>query len=134
MALPDEVKPILAADEYVHNLLEGNKLTAQKLPAAWFSSSRVHLGGKSEEDLVVMGQPPIKAADGTTFWIFCPTPRGYQLALKVSTHTLAVKDTRWKGTREIEATTASTADVFSVSYRFDGREFRSYKEVSEPIR
>jgi len=133
-AIPDEVRQILASDEYVRSLLEEKKLTAQKLPAAWFSASRVHLGGKYEDDLLVMGAGPVMGANATTFWIFCPTPHGYTQALKVSTHTLVVKDARWKGAKELEAQSATSAEVFRVSYRYDGLEYKSYKEASEPLR
>jgi len=134
VAIPDEVKPILARDEYVQSLLEQKRLMVQKLPAAWFSAALVHLGGHNEESLVVMGVGPVMGADGTTFWVFCPTERGWTQALKVSTHTLVVKDLKTRGVRELEAQSATAAEVFRVSYRYDGLEYKSYKEVSEPIR
>ena len=134
VAIPDEIKMVLAKDEYVANLLDQKKLTAQKLPAAWFSAAEVHLAGHKEDDLIVMGEGPVRGADGTTFWVFCATPHGYVQALKVSTHTLLVKDLRTKGAKEIEAQTASASEVFSVAYRFDGLQYRSYRELSEPIR
>lgn len=134
VALPDTLKPVLAADDYVQRLLEDRKLTADKLPAAWFSAALVRLTDRRQNDLVVVGEGPIRGADGTTFWIFCPTLHGYAQALKVSTHTLVVKDLKTKGARELEAQSPSAGDVFSVSYRFDGQQYKSYKEVSEPIR
>ena len=134
VAIPDEVKPMLARDEYVKNLLDGQKLTAAKLPQAWFSAAQIHLCGRRELDLVVVGEPPVKGADGTTFWVFCATQRGYVQALKVSTHTLVVKEARWKGASELEAKSGSAADVFSVLYRYDGLEYKSYKEASQSIK
>jgi hypothetical protein len=134
VAIPDTVKPILAKDDYVQRLLEDKRLTPDKLPAAWFSAALVRLTGQRQNDLVVVGEGPIRGADGTTFWIFCPTPHGYAQALKISAHTLVVKDLKTKGAREMEAQSPSAGDVFSVSYRFDGQQYRSYKEVSEPIK
>lgn len=133
--LPDDLKPILAKDEYVQSLLDGAKLPVQKLPVAWFSVASVHLGGNKDYDLVVVGEGPVRGADGTTFWVFCPTERGWTQTLKVSTHTLLVKDLRTRGLREIEAQSAASGGaVFNVSYRFDGEQYRSYKEVSEAIK
>jgi hypothetical protein len=134
VAIPDDVRMVLAKDEYVGSLLEQKKLTAQKLPAAWFSAAQVHLGGHHEEDLVVMGEGPVMGADGTTFWVFAPGRSGYQLALKVATHTLVVKDERTQGLRELEARSAPAAEVFRVSYRYDGVQYKSYKEVSEAVK
>jgi hypothetical protein len=134
VGIPDSIKPMLAADEYVKSLLDAQKLTAARLPSAWFSVAQTHLCGRKELDLLVVGEPPVKGADGTTFWVFCATPRGYSQALKVSTHTLLVKEPKSRGARELEAKSGPAADVFSVMYRYDGLEYKSYKEASAAIK
>ena len=134
VGLPDDVRLVLARDEYVGNLLEQKKLSAQKLPEAWFSAAQVHLGSHHEDDLVVMGAGPVMGADGTTFWVFTPAQSGYRLALKVSTHTLLVKEDRTAGVKELEAQSATSSEVFRVLFRYDGLQYKSYKEVSEPIK
>jgi len=134
IGLPEDLKPVLAKDEYVQSLLDEKKLTVQKLPVNWFSVAGVHLGGHKDYDLVVVGQGPLRGANATTFWVFCPTTGGWQQALKVSTHTLLLKDAHTRGLREIEAESASAAEVFRVMFRYDGLQYKSYKTVSEPIK
>ena len=134
VGLPEDLKPVLARDEYVQSLLEEKKLSVQQLPVTWFSVASVHLGGHKDYDLVVVGQGPVRGANVTTFWVFCPAEGGWQQALKVSTHTLLLKDAHTRGLREIDAESASAAEVFRVSYRYDGLQYKSYKEVSEPIK
>ena len=132
--LPDEVKPVLSSDDDVRSLLEEKGIPASKLPATWFSAGRVHLRNRNIDDLIVVGEGPVKGANVTTFWLFTPGANGLQLALKVFSHTLLLKDDRTRGLREIESRSASAVEVFRVSYRYDGLQYKSYREVSEPIK
>jgi hypothetical protein len=131
--IPAEIAPVLTSDEYVQSLLDERKISPSKLPSSWFSASHVQLGGKESDDLIVVGQAPVAGANVSPFWIFCATPQGYRLALKLSTHTLIVKSTRWNGRREIETVAATASEVFTVSYRFDGQQYNSYQEKASPI-
>lgn len=133
VAIPQSVLAILRKDERVGYVLKSQNISAQKLPLSWFSASAIHLTDSNKAGLVVMGLGPLRGADVNTFWVFCATARGYQLALTAPAHDLFVKKSRWKGHRDIELVAMSAAQIFSAVYRFDGRRYSLYRTESEPI-
>jgi hypothetical protein len=134
VSIPDDVLAILAKDKFVQRTVEYERPIDGKLPASWFSASAIHLGGPDEIDLVILGEGPLGGANVITFWVFCATPHGYELVLTAPAHDLIVKNTRWKGYRQIEMS-AETAVVFtSVLFRWDGRKYIEFREKSKQIR
>ncbi|HEY6969800.1 MAG TPA: hypothetical protein VJA94_11390, partial [Candidatus Angelobacter sp.] len=97
--VPADVLNILRKDDLVRNILEDQKIPAEQMPASWFSASAIHLSSPKREDLVVVAEGPLAGGNVVTFWVFCATPRGYELVLMAPAHDLEVKNTRWKGHR-----------------------------------
>src|SRR5262249_16232636 len=65
--VPPQVLAILARDSDVQQAREALNLSV--VPMGWFPASEIHLHGREERDLVVMGIGPIRGANVTTFWI-----------------------------------------------------------------
>jgi hypothetical protein len=129
--IDDSLRAVLASDEYVQRLLEEQKISPRQLPASWFSATRVRLDN-NHDDVLVIGRGPVAGENVSPFWLFCPTSQGYALALNVSAQELVILDEKWKGRREIETRAPSSTEVFTVSYRFDGRAYHPFRERSEP--
>jgi hypothetical protein len=134
VALPHDVLATLAQDEMVRNVLEDEGMLPEKIPPSWFSASEIHLSNSRDADIVVVANPPLAGGNVTTFWVFCATAHGYKLVLLAPAHTLRVKNTRRRGHRDIELTSATAVEVSTVLCRFDGEKYAGYKTSSERIR
>jgi len=132
--IPEAVLAILRKDEKVRNVLEADNIPAEKIPISWFSASAIHLSRPEQTDLVVMEVGPLRGANVITFWIFSATTHGYRLVLMAPAHDLIVKNTRWKGYREIELVSMTALEISTVLVRFDGERYKKYKARSEHIR
>jgi len=133
IAIPRSVLAILRQDEMVLNALQYQDIPGEKIPPSWFLASAIHLK-PGEADLIVVGKEPLAGANVVTFWVFCSTDHGYKLVLTAPAHDLIVKNTRWKGHRDIELSSESAVQFSSVLCRFDGERYTPYKTKSEPIR
>jgi hypothetical protein len=98
------------------------------------SASEVHLAGPSEKDIVVMAVGSLRGANITSFWVFRPTDRGFEMLLDAPAHDLIVKNSRSNGYRDIELLSATAVVVSTVIVRFDGKKYQTYKTRSETIR
>ena len=132
--IPKAVLATLKRDEHICNVLEYENISAEKIPASWFSASAIHLNRPDQLDLVVMGVGPLRGANVITFWVFAATASGYELVLMAPAHDLTVKNTRWKGYREIELVSMTAVEMSTVLVRFDGERYKEYKARSEHIR
>jgi hypothetical protein len=134
VAIPQDVLAILATDEMVRNELENESLPTEKIPASWFAASAIHLSNSRETDFVVMARGPLAGGNVVTFWVFRGTPHGHELIMTAPMHDLIVKNTHWKGYRDIELLSASAVKISTVLCRFDGRKYKEYKSKLEDIR
>ena len=132
-SIPKEVLTLLEKDEDVRTALANENIPDEKMPPSWFSASVIHLSSPSERDLVVMGEGSLRGANVITFWVFCPTARGYELVLAASAHDLIVKNSRWKQYRNIELVSMTAREISSVLFRFDGKRYTEFKSTSEHI-
>jgi len=132
--IPEAVLATLKQDEHICSVLEYENISAEKIPASWFSASAIHLSRPEQTDLVVMEVGPLRGANVITFWIFSATTHGYRLVLMAPAHDLIVKNTRWKGYREIELVSMTALEISTVLVRFDGERYNKYKARSEHIR
>jgi len=132
--IPEAVLATLKQDEHICSVLEYENISAEKIPASWFSASAIHLNRPDQLDLVVMGIGPLRGANVITFWVFATTARGYELVLMAPAHDLIVKNTRWKGYREIELVSMTALEISTVLVRFDGERYKEYRARSEHIR
>jgi len=133
-AIPEKVLVILRKDKMVQDALENENTPSESLPVSWFSASAIHLSTANRVDLVVVGQPPLSGANTATFWVFRATSHGYELVLNAPAHDLFVRNTRWKGYREIELSAETAVDISTVAFRFDGKRYIRYRARTEHIR
>ena len=131
--IPQEVMSILQQDDMVRNVAENQKVALDKLPAEWFSASRIELAHGGPKDLVVAAEGPLAGGNVEVFWVFVHQSDGFTLALVVPAHDLVVKSTRSHGYRDIDALAATAATVSTVRFRFDGRSYLPYRSTSEHI-
>jgi len=131
--LPNDVLDILRKDDDVRQMLEAQEIPPEKLPSSWFSASAIHLRSRVETDIVVKGEPPVLGANVTTFWVFCPSTSGHELVLKASALTLGVGKKRWNRYLEIDMSSATASVLSTISFRFDGKRYVWYRDISEPI-
>jgi hypothetical protein len=132
--IPQDVMRILQQDDMVRNFAEDQKVALDKLPAGWFSASRIELGRAGPRDLVVAAEGPLAGGNVEVFWVFVHQSHGFGLALMVPAHDLVVKSTRSHGYRDIDALAATAVIVTTVRFRFDGRSYLPYRSTSEHIR
>jgi hypothetical protein len=132
--VPEAVMAILRQDKFVRDEMENENLAPNGLPASWFSAGEVHLGGQSAKDLIVEGVGPLRGANVITYWVFISKGQEYLLALSVPTHDLIVKTSRSSGYRNLESLRATAVTVTTVSFRFDGKQYREYSAKTENIK
>ena len=127
--LPRDVFDILVRAGVVPPHFEdGRAVTPENVPPSWFSASIVHLAGRKEKDLLVMGIGGIREGNVTSFWIFRPEAKTFQLLLAGSVALrLEIKETRSHGYRDIDITSLGAVDEMTSHLRYrDG----SYQRVS----
>jgi hypothetical protein len=132
--MPQGVWNVLRTDELVRDTLKGEDISPEKIPLSWFSVSAIHLSSSKKVDFVVMGEGPLRGANVIPFWVFCATARGYAMVLTAPAFELDVKNTRWKGHRDIELSSLTAVQMSTVSLRFDGERYVEYRSTSEPIK
>ena len=98
----EAAKKAISSDRAIANVMKDGQLSIERIPKNWFTASQVHLGSKSETDLVVMGTGISLGPYSAGFWILRQIPQGYEIVLAVNTHDLALLDTRTNGLRDIE--------------------------------
>jgi hypothetical protein len=124
----ESVIKIVSEDAYIQELLKDEP--SHELPEKWLSASEVHLGGREERDLVVMGTGLIRGANVTTFWIFVPGDGAFKLVLETIGHDLVIKNTRSNGYRDVEVSAATAVEFTEMHYRFEGD---GYKKVAGKV-
>jgi hypothetical protein len=134
VAISEDMMAILRKDEMVRNVAENENIRAEKIPVSWFSASAIHLNGPLEMDFVVMAGDALGGGNTSTFWVFRAIGRRYELILTAPAHDLTIRNTRWKGYRDIELTSMSAVRISHVLCRFDGERYSKYKIRSEEIR
>ena len=133
VTLPPSVVTILKGDRNVMHLMESLGLPSDQLPLSWFLASEVHLNGRNEKDLVVVGTGAILGANITSFWVFRPEHGGFELLLdSAPALQLNIKNTRSQGYRDVELLAATAVSVSTVVCKFDGRIYKTYSRSTKP--
>jgi hypothetical protein len=122
-SIPSEVIPLLAQDSEVKAAVVDEHIATDAVPTSWFLATEIHLGKPSEKDLIVISKGPLIGANVTTFWIFRPTNRGYELLLMAPAHTLVINEARTNGYRNIELASSTAVAVSNVLCRFRGGKY-----------
>ncbi len=131
--LPDSVVAALAADPDIRAMIGAANPSVVEPPRSWFLASAIHLAGPEEEDLVVIGRPPILGANVTTFWIFRPRRDGFELLLTASAHDISIKNRRFNSYREVDVFSATAVRLVTVRYRLEGATYKAYKTSSAAL-
>ncbi len=129
--LSEAAKKAIATDRGIADVMKDDQLSIESIPKDWFTASEVHLGPKSETDLVVMGIGISLGPYSAGFWILRQTPQGYEIVLAVDTHDLALLDTSTNGLRDIEAGLPTGGQRYSNIYRFDGHRYQESPPAQE---
>jgi hypothetical protein len=132
--LPSEVLAILQRDDLVKNELKFDEKAPPQLPAGRFSASEITLGSSGEKDLIIAAEGPLVGANVNTFWVFVQSEHHYTLALTIPAHDLIVEGARTNGYRNLEAMAATAESVTTVSFRFDGHQYKEYSAKMEDIK
>lgn len=125
VSIPQAVLSVLGDDAEVRaSRCVVNDQTADKISAAWFEASQIHLDGPKEVDLIV------KAKDGCLFganigpfWFFRKTQQGYELLLTVSALGVRLLPPTTNGHKNISAGAVAGGKFVSVLYQFDGHRY-----------
>jgi hypothetical protein len=120
-ALNDTAKKALATDRNVARALKDGQLSTENIPKEWFLASEVHLGPKSETDLLVLGLGTSRGPNRAGFWILRPTAQGYEITLATVAHDLTILDSSTNGLRDIQAGFLAGTRTHSDKYEFDGQ-------------
>jgi hypothetical protein len=129
--IPNDVLNELRKDQAVITMLDDKGISAERLPASWFSASLVHLGGSKEPDLIVKGEWPLLGANVTTFWVFIRTRNGHELGLSATAHNLLIRDHFENGRRVIECMSATASQVITDLFRYNGKQFVPYRHYKK---
>jgi hypothetical protein len=132
--IPDEVMAILRSDRLVQNVAKGQKVPLDKIPATWFSASKIKLGGSGTTDLIVAAEGPLAGGNVDVFWVFIQQNSTFKLVLMLPAHDLIVKSTHSHGYRDIEALAATAVTVSTARFRFDGKGYKRYASKTEDIK
>jgi hypothetical protein len=132
--LPSEVLAILQRDNLVKNELKYGENAPEKLPPAWFSASEIALGSSGEKDLIIAAEGPLAGGNVDTFWVFVQREHHYTLVLTIPAHDLVVKRPHTNGYRNLQASGATAATVTTLSFRFNGRQYKEYSTTTEDIK
>jgi hypothetical protein len=137
----------LSKDASVASCLENEGLSPEELPANWFVSSEIHLGGANESDLVVLpgGRLPdtpegeispnacFLGANTGQMWVLRKTQSGFQLVLSQIGLGMSILTTRTNGLRDIEVGAAVGGYDDSIDYKFDGESYKVAGRTSNLI-
>jgi hypothetical protein len=130
VALGEAAKKALASDRSIADVMKDDQLSVDTIPKDWFTASEVHLGPKSETDLVVMGLGISLGPYSAGFWVLRQTPQGFEIVMATDTHDLTLLDTSTNGLRDIETGLPTGGQRYSDTYRFDGRAYQ--KNLPKP--
>ncbi|MEI9974287.1 MAG: hypothetical protein WDO73_20900 [Ignavibacteriota bacterium] len=123
----------MRTDPFVRENLEAGGMAADQLPRSWFGASVVHLAGSRESDVVLIGKGPLEGANVTQYWVLRPTSHGWEVLLQATALGLSVKNRRLNGYRDIETAATTSAQVTTVSFRFDGHRYQPYTQSTKSI-
>jgi hypothetical protein len=132
--IPDEVMAILRNDRLVQNVAKDQEIPLDKVPATWFSASRIKLGGAGPTDLIVAAEGPLAGGNVDVFWVFIQQNGSFKQALMLPAHDLIVKNTVSHGYRDIEALAATAVTVSTGRFRFNGKVYKRYTSKTDDIK
>ncbi|MGD0522244.1 MAG: hypothetical protein ABSA48_13375 [Terracidiphilus sp.] len=116
---------VLAREKYVSEILKNQDMPPEKLPSSWFMASAIHLGGRNEVDLIVLGKCPLCGANVVPFWVLRPKGDGFETILFTGALSITVQSRRSNGYRQIETASVTMQKARIYRWRFDGVQYRT---------
>lgn len=126
VSIPNDVLLDLKQDKLVIAMLSQGH-TADV--ASSLLASVIHLNSPDEQDLVVIGQGDLVSSGSTVFWIYRPSPTGYEMIFTTNGGELTVKNSRTKGYRDLLVVTPNGPRSHRAQYHFDGRQYLVFNET-----
>jgi len=124
--IPNDVLLDVKRDKLVKaTLSQGHSLGVASLLLA----SVIHLNSSGEEDLVVIGQGELVSYGSTVFWIYRPSPMGYEMIFTTYGGELSMKNSRSKEYRDLMVVTPEGPRFHRAEYHFDGRQYLVARET-----
>jgi hypothetical protein len=102
----------------------GCQLTQFRNLERWFTGSRIDLASNRRAFILRSDEQCLNGADNDWFWIVLETSRGYRVVLFAGTISVAVRNSRSHGLRDIETNAATAAMSFKDIYKFDGTAYK----------
>jgi len=134
VTLPAEVLQILRRDNRVEQCLAG-KTSTSEFSQSWFEGASVQLSPKKQAALLVKAaEPCLLGANIGPFWVFLNNARGYALLLPVDAHTRAALGSKTRGHRDIRALAATSWEMKTSVFQFDGNRYRLSRSFTKPIK
>jgi len=134
VALPRGVLGILLRTKEVRDELRVASDLERRNPVQLFRASEVHLEGSDEVDLVVAGVVPMSGADNDWYWVVLSPHTNPRIVLFAGCNTLELLGAKTNGYRNIRTSWSSASQTVVRSYRFDGKEYKLWKEKSSKNR
>jgi hypothetical protein len=135
VAVSPGVLKVLLATEEAKEGLEYSSDSERNRPAELFHAAEVHLARPQEEDLVVIGVcPPMCGADNSWFWLVRSAIMDPQVVLVLGGSLVELLDSRTNGYRDVRCSWSSAAETRDTIYRFDGKQYKVWKDKRNELR
>jgi hypothetical protein len=128
-ALPADVLKILLDTKQAIQGLDQASDAQRRNPSLLFRAAEIHLSRRDEQDLVVVGVPPMAGTDTAWFWIVRSVRKNPQIVLFADGNSLEVMDTKTNGARDIRCIWSSSAETNFTIYHFDGESYKVWKNT-----
>jgi hypothetical protein len=120
--LPAPVLRLLNQDRRVRETARTEP--GKRAPAAWFSAATVRLDRDALPDLLVKAEDArLWGANQGPFWLFRRTRTGYQPVFTAYGLSLELRPHRTRGWKDVRTQAASARQVFTRTFRFNGRKY-----------
>jgi len=129
--LSSNILKILLATKVAKSGLNFASDSETRDPAKLFEASEIHLGRPDEVDLIVMGDPPMRGADNTWFWVIRSARKNPRIVLFGGCNSLEVTNGRANGLRDIRTVWSDFDDTHTAIYQFDVTRYKLKSSKSE---
>ena len=104
---------------------------AEVSPEKLLHARRIHLSADGAAVFLVIGSPPLSAADGSWFWLVRQDGVKASVLLWTAGNCVELKNSTTRGYRDIEASWASAGSEQTSVYHYDGK---AYKLANSQVR
>jgi hypothetical protein len=127
------LRPVKIPEAVLQTLRSLDNASPDEMPEESLVGSEIHLDGRDEIDLIVMGVGNLSLPHAAPFWVFRENQGQYELILTTGGDALTVLDARWKGYREIRVRNHTAKTLTATVYKFDGQRHRESNQEHLPF-